>query len=88
MTLASLGWGTWWIVLVLRKLAPGLAPGIVVPGAISTAFALLGLGVAVLTLRARRSWILFVTVPLFANLSLLVVPWLASEVWGSSAPAG
>ena len=87
MTLASLGWGTWWVVLIVRKLAPGLTLGIVVPGAISTAFALLGLGVAVLTLRARRSWILFVTVPLFANLSLLVVPWLASEVWGS-APSG
>ncbi len=88
MTLASLGWGTWWVVLIVRKLAPGLTLGIVVPGAISTAFALLGLGVAVLTLRARRSWILFVTVPLFANLSLLVVPWLASEVWGGSAPSG
>ena len=87
MTLASLGWGTWWVVLIMRKLAPGLTLGIVVPGAISTAFALLGLGVAVLTLRARRSWILFVTVPLFANLSLLVVPWLASEVWGSE-PSG
>ena len=82
MTLASLGWGTWWIVLFLRKLAPDIAPGILVPSVISTVFAVLGLSVAVLTFRARRSWMLFVTIPLVANVSLLCIPWLAGELWG------
>jgi hypothetical protein len=35
--------------------------------------------VAVWTLRARRAWILFALAPLFANASLLLVPWLARE---------
>jgi len=86
MTLASLGWATWWIVLLVRKLAPGVALGIGVPAAISTVFALLGLAVAVLTLRARRSWILFVTVPLVANATLLLVPWLAGGAWKAAPP--
>ena len=50
------------------------------PATISTACALLGLSVAILTLRARRAWILFALVPLFANSSLLFVPWLAGEL--------
>ena len=84
MTLASLGWGTWWVMLFLRKLAPNLTPGLAVPSTISTVFAVLGLGVAVWTFRARRSWMLFVMVPLLANVSLLCMPWLAAELTGSS----
>ena len=84
MTLASLGWATWWVVLFVRKLAPEVALGIGVPATISTVFALVGLGVAVLTFRAQRSWMLFVTVPLVANASLLLVPWLAGEAWGAA----
>ena len=87
MTLASLGWATWWIVLFVHKLAPEVAFGIGLPATISTVFAVLGLGVAILTFRARRSWMLFVTVPLVANASLLLVPWLAGEAWaGAQAP--
>ncbi len=81
MTLASLGWGTWWIVFFLRRIAPELVPGLGIVAAISTGFAVPGLGIAILTLRARRSWLLFVTVPLFANAALLAFPWLAAELW-------
>lgn len=80
MTLASFGWGTWWILLFVRRLAPGIDVGLTLPSVVSTVFALLGLGVAVLTVRARKSWLIFTTVPLLANTSLLVVPWLASNL--------
>jgi len=80
MMLATLGWGTWWCVLIVRRLAPESEIPLVVPAAISTTAALLGLGIAILTLRARRAWILFALVPLFANGSLLFVPWLAREL--------
>ncbi len=79
MSLATLGWGTWWCVLFVHHFAPGFEFSLALPSALSTAAALLGLGVAILTLRARRAWILFALVPLFANGSLLFVPWLAAE---------
>jgi hypothetical protein len=79
MILATLGWGAWWCVLFLHRLAPERDISLVLPSIVSTTAALLGLAVAVLALRARRSWILFVLVPLFANGSLLFVPWLAEE---------
>jgi hypothetical protein len=79
MTLATLGWGTWWCLLFLHRLVPDWRVPLAIPSAVSTAFALAGLAIAILTLRARRAWILFALVPLFANSSLLLVPWLASE---------
>jgi hypothetical protein len=75
MILATLGWGSWWCVLLVHRLAPGHEIPLVVPKTISTGSACLGLVIAVLTLRARRSWLLFALVPLFANGSLLFVPW-------------
>lgn len=79
MSLATLGWGTWWCVLFVHRFAPGFELPLALPAAVSTAAALLGLAVAILTLRARRAWVLFTLVPLFANGSLLFVPWLADE---------
>lgn len=79
MTCASLGWGTWWILLLVKKLS-GHAPGLLLPSVLSILFAALGLGVALLTLRARRSWLLFALIPLLANASLLAMPWLAAEL--------
>lgn len=81
MTLATLGWGTWWTVLILRRLAPGWEVSLAVPGAVATTFAVLGFAAAVLTVRAGRSWMLFAMVPLFANASLLCMPWLAGGMW-------
>jgi len=81
MTLASLGWGTWWLVFLLRRVAPEVSVGLAVPSAIATAFAVVGFVVAILTLRARRSWLLFVHIPLLANASLFFMPWMAAEMW-------
>src|SRR5262245_29006983 len=75
MVLATLGWGTWWCVLFLHHLAPEREIPLLVPSVLSTVLAATGLLVAVLTLRARRSWVLFALAPLFANASLLFVPW-------------
>jgi hypothetical protein len=80
MTLASLGWGTWWVLLVSRKVF-GYTPALLLPGVVSTSFAVVGLLVALLSFRARRSWMLFVMIPFLANITLLAMPWLASELW-------
>ena len=79
MMLATLGWGTWWLVLLVHHFAPERNVPLALPAVVSTLAALLGLAIAVLTLRARRAWIAFALVPLFANGSLLVMPWLAGE---------
>ena len=81
MTLASLGWGTWWVALFVRKVAPGVHLGVVVPSVLSVVFAVVGLGFAILTVRAKRSWLLLALVPFLANASLLFMPWLA-RAWG------
>jgi len=80
MTLASLGWGTWWLVLLLWRIDPHWVPPEAVPDTISTVFALLGLMVALATIRKGKGWLLFASVPLVANGSLLLVPWLAAEL--------
>jgi hypothetical protein len=81
MSLATIGWAAWWLALIAVKLAPSKGAALVVGAtAVSVPFAFLGLLLAAVTLRARRTWILFVMVPLFANGSLLVMPWLASEM--------
>ena len=82
MTLASLGWGTWWMVLFSRRLFD-YTPALAIPGTVSTIFAVLGLLVAVWCFRARRSWMFFVMIPMLANLSLLAMPWLAAELTGA-----
>lgn len=81
MTLASLGWGVWWVALVAHRLKPDFMPPLGLVGSVSCAFAIFGLGVAVLTLRAQRAWLYFALVPLLANAGLLLVPWLATEYW-------
>ena len=88
MCLASVGWATWWVMLLIERVAPNHLPGLFWPSLVSTVFASLGLLLALLTVRARRSWLLFTLVPLFANTSLLFVPWLAAEVARRVAAAG
>lgn len=77
MTLATIGWGCWWVALALKKLAPSLAPSFNQVATTASVFAIAGLALALLTVRAKRSWLLFAAVALFANASLLFLPWLA-----------
>ncbi len=76
MILATFGWGCWWIYALLGRVAPSLAPSREIVIVLSCSFGLIGLALAALTLRARRTWLLFVLVPLFANLALLLFPLL------------
>ena len=79
MILATLGWSAWWFALHVHRIAPEQELSLLVPSIISTAAAVLGLAIALFALRAQRSWILFVLVPLFANTSLLLMPWMAAD---------
>ena len=80
MTLAALGWGVWWTGLVLARFAPWLAPdflsGETLIMVLSVACAVPGLLLALMTVRAKRSWLPFAAVAVFANASLLAMPWL------------
>ncbi len=80
MTLASLGWGTWWVLLFARKLAGYRPESLALPGTISGTFAIVGLALALWSVRAQRSWMLFVAIAVLANGSLFFVPWLAGEL--------
>jgi|SoiMethySBSTD1v2_1073268.scaffolds.fasta_scaffold799209_3 hypothetical protein len=81
MILATLGWAAWWVALCVVKVAPGSADVVVVAATVASGLcALPGLLIAALTVRARRTWMLFVLVPLFANGALLLMPWLASGI--------
>jgi hypothetical protein len=76
MCLASLAWGSWWITVFLMRYAPGAAPRLTTTEWFAGTFAAFGLLVALFTIRARRTWLLFTLVPLLANASLFLVPWL------------
>jgi len=80
MTLASLGWGTWWITVALAKLAPEIAPGIATTQVVSDVFAIAGLLCGLFTLRAKLAWILITGVPILANVALIVFPFLLPKL--------
>ena len=80
MTLASLGWGVWWITAFLIRFAPDFAPGLRAASIVSCVFATAGFLAAVWTIRARLAWLLFALVPLFANASLLLFPFALKAI--------
>jgi len=80
MILATLGWGGWWVTFLLLRLAPGLAPS---PGYAMWWGAILGacgLVAAFLSIRARLVWVLFATIALFANGTLILAPILDADL--------
>ena len=77
MTLATWAMAVWGVTLALMDFAPRWAPPLSWAAALSSLFALPGLVLAVLTLRAKRSWFLVAMVPVAANGMALVLPWLA-----------
>lgn len=89
MVLATAGWAVWWVTFVLARWAPGWAPGLPVPASslvvaawVAFAVAAVGFLMAVFTLRARRVWVLLAAVPMFANGSLMLLPWIADDMAG------
>jgi hypothetical protein len=75
MTFASLGWASWWVTAALLHWKPLWAPSIDVTDQLAITFALLGFVAALLSVRARLAWLIVVGVPLFANLSVLLIPF-------------
>lgn len=76
MSLATLGWGVWWAAVVLHRMAPQIAPGTGSIYALSCTFGTLGLAVALFTVRGQPLWLALTMLPLFANATLLALPWL------------
>lgn len=79
MTLATLGWGCWWIAVFLKRVTD-FDVSIAMTGWAADAFAVCGLLLAILTIRAKRSWLLFSLVALTANGALLFLPWMFEGV--------
>ncbi len=81
MTLATLGWGVWWISLLLLRFWPAYAPSLTTTQSLGFLFAGPGSLAGLLCLRARKSWVLLAGVALFANGSLFLMPSLAGELF-------
>lgn len=79
MTLATLGWGVWWVSVLLHKFVPGLSPGLGATYVITCTLAGVGFCLAFFTLRARLIWVLLAGVPMFANGTLLMLPVLLGD---------
>ena len=97
MTLATLGWGVWWVSVLLHKFVPGLSPGLGATYVVTCALAGVGFCLACFTVRARLIWVLLAGVPMFANGTLLLLPvllgdeveeLLTTRSKGESEPAG
>ena len=80
MTLATLAMGVWGVTVVLMKVAPQAAPGLGTAFLISLLFAVPGLILACLTVRARKAWLMFAGVPILANGMLVVLPWIVMRL--------
>ena len=70
----------WGVTLVLLDFAPAWAPSWRLAMGLSSLFAVPGLALALLTIRAKRSWFLVAMVPVTANGMALVLPWVAYEL--------
>lgn len=73
MSLATLGWGVVWAALGASKL--GWAPPELWVYVLAGIPAAAGLVYALMTIRARRAWLYMAAIALFANGSLLALPF-------------
>jgi hypothetical protein len=80
MTLATMAMGVWGLTVVLLKVAPERAPTFGVVFALAALFALPGFLLGLLTVRAKRSWLMLAMVPLSANGMLIVLPWVVHKL--------
>jgi len=74
MTLATLGWGIVWGALAAAKL--GLAVPVQWVYGLAAIPAVAGLWYSLLTVRARRAWLAMAVAAVFANGTLLALPFL------------
>ena len=76
MVCASLAWGVWWVALALSHWMPEWLPSLKLLGVLSSLPALVGLLLAIVTIRARDIWIALASIPITANGAVLTLPWL------------
>jgi hypothetical protein len=86
MTLATMGLAVWGAIVVWMRLDRAGAPSLETAFLASSCFSLPGWILGVLTVRAKRSWLLFALVPIAFNTMLLVLPWLL--IWLREHRAG
>lgn len=84
MTMATLGWSSWWVAAALLRWCPAAAPAPLVTQVFTGTFAVAGLALTFFTLRAHRAWILISCVPLMANASLLLLPLVWPDAAGGA----
>ena len=80
MSMATLGWGIWWITLVLAHFVPDLRPELRITEWGAGACGVIGLLAAFWAFRAKLAWILIMSIAVFANGSLLLMPWIV-DAW-------
>ena len=80
MTLATLALGVWCAAVTFARVAPQQAPGFIPVFLAASLFAVPGFVLGLFTVRARFAWLLFACVPLFANLCVLLLPWLVHKM--------
>jgi hypothetical protein len=84
MSMASLGWAVWWTTLVIARFWPSARPDLRVTEWVAGIFAVIGFGAALWAFRAKLAWLLIMSIALFANGSLLVMPWIV-DAWRAAA---
>jgi hypothetical protein len=82
MSLATAAMAVWGVALLLLDFAPRWAPSFRLAVVLSCLFAVPGLVLALLTVRAKRSWFLVAMVPVTANGMAIVLPWIARQIRG------
>lgn len=96
IVLATAGWGVWWTSLVLNKLAPswdGWGPGFTATYTVACSLTLVGFFYALISIRARRVWVLLAGFALLANGSMLLLPVVLGDPttafhrWAQDEPA-
>ena len=80
MVFATAGWSVWWLAVLGMRLVPTWKPSFDVVSWVASGFAVVGLALAVFTVRGRRGWVVLAMVPIFANGSLLALPSLLRQV--------
>ncbi|MFT5051794.1 MAG: hypothetical protein ACI8QZ_003217 [Chlamydiales bacterium] len=80
MVLATFGWAVWWMTAALMRFAPDWTPSFTVVSWTASTFAVMGLLMAIITIRGQRNWALLALVPLFANGALLALPGLLRDL--------
>lgn len=85
MSMATLGWGIWWITLVIAHFVPSAQPDVRFTGWGAGICGAIGFLAAIWAFRAKLAWLLIMSIALFANGSLLLMPWIV-DAWRLDRP--